>query len=191
MIRLGLAVTCLTPWQAAARSRTEALPRFSRLAVPWIRPFMQSELRREPLGSAPPFRGSRHDHRRRESMGGRAVLSLSVRFSWRSRPRAARKTRRCPTDADRRAGGGPSINQRLDQKRGRRALDVKSLATSVSWDDIGGLGGNRTPVQGFAVLCVTTPPRGLLCTGGGPAPGAYSKEHPRPATGAWRFGMYG
>ena len=26
---------------------------------------------------------------------------------------------------------------------------------------VGGLGGNRTPVQGFAVLCVTTPPRGL------------------------------
>jgi hypothetical protein len=26
--------------------------------------------------------------------------------------------------------------------------------------EIGGLGGNRTPVQGFAVLCVATPPRG-------------------------------
>ncbi len=28
---------------------------------------------------------------------------------------------------------------------------------------IGGLGGNRTPIQGFAVLCVTIPPRGLIC----------------------------
>jgi hypothetical protein len=27
----------------------------------------------------------------------------------------------------------------------------------------GGLGGNRTPVQGFAVLCVATPPRGRQC----------------------------
>lgn len=28
---------------------------------------------------------------------------------------------------------------------------------------VGGLARNRTGVQGFAVLCVTTPPRGLNC----------------------------
>ena len=30
----------------------------------------------------------------------------------------------------------------------------------VACEGVGGLGGNRTPVQGFAVLCVATPPRG-------------------------------
>lgn len=33
--------------------------------------------------------------------------------------------------------------------------------SSGGFPGIGGLGGNRTPVRGFAVLCVATPPRGL------------------------------
>ncbi len=54
---------------------------------------------------------------------------------------------------------------------GRKIL----LPPSYKWlksKPVGGLGGNRTPVQGFAVLCVTTPPRG-------PAP--VVRSYPRRA----------
>lgn len=43
----------------------------------------------------------------------------------------------------------------------------------------GGLGGNRTPVQGFAVLCVTTPPRGHPVRGTGRAGPGGRPRRPR------------
>ena len=42
---------------------------------------------------------------------------------------------------------------------GNKTLSVKHLLRF--WRRDGGLARNRTGVQGFAVLCVTTPPRGL------------------------------
>jgi hypothetical protein len=41
-----------------------------------------------------------------------------------------------------------------DRRRKKQAISIRN-------ENSGGLGGNRTPVEGFAVLCVATPPRGL------------------------------
>ena len=49
----------------------------------------------------------------------------------------------------------------LRRQAGPSGTKKKKKATeSRSNEKDGGLGGNRTPVQGFAVLCVATPPRG-------------------------------
>ena len=53
-------------------------------------------------------------------------------------------------------GSSPPHERDRDQSRQARH------GGGVSARAFGGLGGNRTPVQGFAVLCVTTPPRGLI-----------------------------
>jgi purine-cytosine permease-like protein len=57
------------------------------------------------------------------------------------------------------------FRRRLTVRAGPAFLPVSvwaAGATVVEIDKNGGLGGNRTPVQGFAVLCVTTPPRGPI-----------------------------
>ena len=38
-------------------------------------------------------------------------------------------------------------------------LGMEAFFSMVNVMEIGGSGGNRTPIQGFAVLCVTIPPR--------------------------------
>ena len=48
---------------------------------------------------------------------------------------------------------------------------------AVARRKIGGLARNRTGMQGFAVLCVTTPPRGLI--GGG----LYAKPYRETTVG--------
>lgn len=61
---------------------------------------------------------------------------------------------------------GHSGTARLASRRilDRQVADGCSTQAGMQISDkpgkIGGLGGNRTPVQGFAVLCVATPPRG-------------------------------
>ncbi len=59
-----------------------------------------------------------------------------------------------------------STNLYCERRRPRQAwIDRLTVTPSVRchffvFPAFGGLGGNRTPVQGFAVLCVATPPRG-------------------------------
>jgi hypothetical protein len=45
-----------------------------------------------------------------------------------------------------------------------RARGARALILEQGWMRFGGLARNRTGVQGFAVLCVATPPRGRMLT---------------------------
>ena len=52
--------------------------------------------------------------------------------------------------------GATSVQHKMGFARAGRFLNIMKSLRDLS----GGLARNRTGVQGFAVLCVTTPPRG-------------------------------
>src|SRR5690606_5671076 len=60
----------------------------------------------------------------------------------------------------------------------------------VAREESGGPSRNRTGVQGFAVLCVTTPPSGLVpspCRAGRGAPSEWVRSAQRPFACRWGF----
>ncbi len=149
---------------------------------------LRTRSRADPADAArhPPLRGRPRPARPRDRRH-----ALSPHWSRHLRP--ARRCRRRPGRSARRLaaapeGGGEGHRRGAGEVRqrsaGARHHDGTPAAAALNaCGKDGGLARNRTGVQGFAVLCVTTPPRGLVRTGGDPARGASSPRGPAAATG--------
>src|SRR5690606_27273836 len=105
---------------------------------------------------------------------GRAFQASSPKLSRLGRSRPGHFFARCAAAEGTQPGGRPV------QARGRSGKEEGS----------GGPSRKRTGVQGFAVLCVTTPPSGLVpspCRAGRGAPSEWVRSAQRPFACCWRF----
>ena len=142
-------------------ARSKDLGRIRRKRRAEIR-FRLHRLRQRRKGKLPGLAGPADDGAlgRARSCGGNRNRGGKTPCLRRRLPHAQQSHHDFPEPAARRPRpvhfAAPAGADRQDGKRGRRRLGASGKIGS----DNGGLARNRTGVQGFAVLCVATPPRG-------------------------------